>query len=68
MPFKFKQLPHLNSDLVMTKELISNPMRLKGAGGSEDIKISKSALLSLNDHNFSNTVSPREHMRTYSLQ
>ena len=28
---------------------------LKGAVGSADLKISKSALLSLNHHNFSNT-------------
>ena len=29
--------------------------RVKGAVGSADLKISKSALLSLNHHNFSNT-------------
>ena len=28
---------------------------VKGAGGSEDLKISKSTLLFLNPHNFSNT-------------
>ena len=30
-------------------------MQVKGAGGSADLKISKSALLFLNHHNFSNT-------------
>ena len=33
----------------------NNIFRLKGAVGSADLKISKSALLSLNHHNFSNT-------------
>ena len=32
-----------------------NKTGLKGAVGSADLKISKSALLSLNHHNFSNT-------------
>ena len=30
-------------------------IHIKGAVGSADLKISKSALLSLNHHNFSNT-------------
>ena len=33
----------------------AGPDRVKGAVGSADLKISKSALLSLNHHNFSNT-------------
>ena len=41
----------------MRKTLINlgQMLRLKGAVGSADLKISKSALLSLNHHNFSNT-------------
>ena len=34
---------------------LPNLVAIKGAVGSEDLKISKSALLSLNHHNFSNT-------------
>ena len=41
-------LPTLNNHLTGT-------LTLKGAVGSADLKISKSALLSLNHHNFSNT-------------
>ena len=35
--------------------IVENTPELKGAVGSADLKISKSALLSLNHHNFSNT-------------
>ena len=35
--------------------MLEGIVELKGAAGSADLKISKSALLSLNHHNFSNT-------------
>ena len=35
--------------------VLNDILYLKGAVGSADVKISKSALLSLNHHNFSNT-------------
>ena len=37
------------------RSMSSIPGRLKGAGGSADLKTGKYALLSLNHHNFSNT-------------
>ena len=46
--FRWCHIRHLNPQ-------IKHPERIKGAVGSADLKISKSALLSLNHHNFSNT-------------
>ena len=40
----------------MLKVLIQVYQTFKGAVGSADLKISKSALLSLNHHRFSNTI------------
>ena len=37
------------------KVILNNLYVFKGSVGSADLKISKSALLSLNHHNFSNT-------------
>ena len=40
---------------VEANKCINSIWHIKGAVGSADLKISKSALLSLNHHNFSNT-------------
>ena len=46
------QLDNCKNDQKSTAEYI---LHIKGAAGSADLKISKSALLSLNHHNVSNT-------------
>ena len=43
----------LNIDLITDKCIVES--KIKGAGRSADLKINKSAPLSLNHHNFSNT-------------
>ena len=50
----FRHLLGCDTIVSMNKEQ-NEEVSFKGAVGSADLKISKSALLSLNHHNFSNT-------------